>query len=313
MSKNFNKSKILITSAGTGTAFSYVNAIAKNFNFLSVITADINPAEYVTSSIYSEKHFQVPMFSDEKYSSEIESILIEEDVDYYLPLIDEEINKAFNSEILKKRLVANSKDFCNACIRKNSYHDWAKSVGLKSPKIFDVKELFGLDRIVLKKNGGFGSKDTKIINPEEIIDAEISNFSCFEYIGGDEYTVDCYPKGFDVISTVRKRVEVKNGVCVKAEISRNEDLENVARKIVGFFKLTHPFCFQVIEKKGEYYLIDLNPRLGAGTGMGIVTGKDYFSAHIAQILGLDINEFLKEKLKSCIITRQYSNYLMKVF
>ena len=85
----------------------------------------------------------------------------------------------------------------------------------------------------------------------------------------------------------------------------------LALKLSKYFNLNQPFCFQVIKKNDDYYLIDLNPRLGAGTIMGAITGKDYFSAHIAYILNLDIHKFLDEKLNSCIVTRQYSNYLMK--
>ena len=89
-------------------------------------------------------------------------------------------------------------------------------------------------------------------------------------------------------------------------------MRNLALKLVNYFDLKYPFCFQVIKKDDDYYLVDLNPRLGAGTAMGSITGKDYFSAHIALVLNLDMDKFLIENIYNCVVTRQYSNYLMKV-
>ena len=113
--------KILITSAGTGTAFSYATAIAKNFSDLEIITADINPAQYVTASIYSKKHVVVPSSFDDNYRATLEKIITENQIDYYLPLIDLEIKNAYQSEYLTTKLVANNSYFCNAAIKKDCY------------------------------------------------------------------------------------------------------------------------------------------------------------------------------------------------
>ena len=304
--------KILLTAAGTGTAFSYATAIAKNFPSIEVFTADINAAEYVTASLYSKKHFVVPLSTEPTYESTIKKIVETEEIDFYLPLVDVDIERAHQSDSLSSKLVANNNIFCNACIEKDSYHSWALGLQIKTPQLLKVDKLNNEDTVVLKKNGGFGSKDTEIVKVETMAEVDLTDFSCYEYIHGEEYTVDCFPISSEVVTTVRKRVEVKNGVCVKAEITKNEELSNLALKLVSYFDLNHPFCFQVIKKNDDYYLIDLNPRLGAGTAMGAVTGKDYFSAHIAHILNLDIRKFLIENLNNCIITRQYSNYLMKV-
>ena len=303
--------KILLTAAGTGTAFSYATAIAKNFPGLEAFTADINEAEFVTASLFSKKHFVVPLSTDATYESAIKKIIEMEEIDFYLPLVDVEIKLAHQSDLLTSKLVANNIFFCNTCIEKDSYHSWASGLQIKTPQLLNADELNNEDTVVLKKNGGFGSKDTEIAKVVTMAKLDLTDFSFYEYINGEEYTIDCCPISSGVVTTVRKRVEVKNGVCVKAEVTKNDDLSNLALKLVNYFDLKQPFCFQVIKKNDDYYLIDLNPRLGAGTAMGEVTGKDYFSAHIALILNLDMHKFLIEKLHSCIVTRQYSNYLMK--
>lgn len=301
---------ILLTAAGTGTAFSYAVAIAKNFPELNLFTADVNAADNVTASLFSKKHFIVPYSTDATYETAIRRIIEKEKIDFYLPLVDVEIVIAHRSDFLRSKLVANNIKFCEACIAKDSYHSWASGLRIKTPRLFSIDELKDEDTIVLKKNGGFGSRGTEIAKVANLKNYDLADFSFYEHINGDEYTVDCCPAGSDVVTTVRKRIEVKNGVCVKAEIMKNQNLSSMALKLVNHFGLNHPFCFQVIQQSDSYYFIDLNPRLGAGTAMGSVTGKDYFSAHIAYILNGDMSIFLAENLQNCIVTRQYSNYLM---
>ena len=117
--------KILLTTAGTGTAFSYATAIAKNFPDLEVFTADIYAAEFVPTSLFSKRHFVVPFSTDATYESIINEIIEIEGIDFYLPLIDEEIKLAHQSDLLSPKLVVNNQFFCNACTEKDSYHSLA--------------------------------------------------------------------------------------------------------------------------------------------------------------------------------------------
>lgn len=305
--------KILITAAGTGTAFSYVTAIAKNFPELAIITADTNSANYTTAALFSKKHFEVASSVSEGYKENIIEIIGSEGIDFYLPLIDTEIDSAHDVYFLKEKLLANNKNFCRACLEKDKYHIWADELRIKTPLLLSKDQIKDFELIVLKKNGGFGSRTTKILNAKETTSSDLDKYMAYEYISGEEYTVDCFPLDSKVITTVRRRVEVKNGVSVKAEITKNDYLNNLAGKIVSHFNLTHPFCFQVIRTGQDFYLIDVNPRLGAGSAMSTITGRDYFSAHMALALGKDPSVFLLENYENCIITRQYANYLMKAF
>ena len=223
-----------------------------------------------------------------------------------------EIKNAYQSEYLTTKLVANNSYFCNAAIKKDCYHTWAADLNIQTPARLKLNKLKNGDTVVLKKNGGFGSKDTKIVKYQAVNKYNQNEITAYKHIDGDEYTIDCYPLNGRAITTIRKRVEVKNGVCIKAKITQNEQLTDTAQKLVDHFHLNHPFCFQVIKQNSEYYLIDLNPRLGGGTSLSAATGRDYFSAHIAYILNLNVEDFLDQNIDSCIVTRQYTNYLMKV-
>lgn len=303
--------KLLITAAGTGTAFSYTVAIAKNFSQIQLYTADTNSSDFVTSALYAEKHYQTKSIYEVNFYNELSNIIKTNEIDHYIPLIDEETVKAHSLPLLKSKIAANSLEFCKKCIEKTGYEKSFKAEGLSFPRIIKNKDIIETNTYIAKKNGGFGGRGTKMVNGYEarILD---EGFILYELISGVEYTIDCFPLNNTVVTSIRMRVETKNGVCTKAKIIRNELLEFVSSQICQKYQLIHPFCFQVIEQNGIFYLIDFNPRLGAGSAMSAINGLDFFSAHIALLLERNPKLYLNRHHESCIVTRQYANYLNKV-
>lgn len=166
-------------------------------------------------------------------------------------------------------------------------------------------------RMVAKRDGGFGGRSTRFL--ENVGKAEQlmqEGWSLYPHIDGTEFTVDCFPLGSQVITSIRQRLEVKSGVCTKARIARDETLAELALHLCRRFTLTEPFCFQTRKAAGLHHLIDINPRLGAGTAMSALNGMDFFAAHLAQLLGREPQEFLRPHFSECVVTRQYGEYLM---
>lgn len=303
--------RLLVTAAGTGTAFSYATAIAKNFSKVKLYSADTSSGDFVTSSLYAEEHFQTRSIYEDDFYNELSRIIEENKINHYIPLIDEETVKAHSFSFLKARLAANGLEFCEKCIEKNNYDKSFKVEGIKFPQVIDDKDIVDTKEYIAKKNGGFGGRSTKLLQGSEVSKLE-SDFTLYQLISGDEYTIDCFPLNNSVVTSIRMRVEVKNGVCTKAKIIRNEILEFVALQICQKYKLKHPFCFQVIKKNKDFYLIDVNPRLGAGSAISATNGLDFFSAHVALLVEQDPKQYLNRHHESCIVTRQYANYLTKV-
>lgn len=302
---------ILITAAGTGTAFSYAQAISKNFPSVKLFTADTNPEELVTSSIFAENHFQVDSFKSEKYFNKLNELINDFEIDWYLPLIDQEIFLSYEKINAHEKLASNSLEFCKSSVFKRNYINSFEGIGFLFPKILSKEEALG-KKVIIKNDFGFGGRGTKTIiefNEETSLDEGV----IYEYIEGDEFTIDCFPFDDGCEFVVRRRVETKNGVCTKAEIFFDDELGALAKNIVKKFRCKHPFCFQLKKnEKGNYYLIDVNPRLGAGSAMSAYAGLDFFSAHIAMLLNEDTRTYLKPTFQKCFVTRQYANYLNKV-
>jgi len=309
------KMNILITAAGTSTAFGYVLAIAKNFNEINLITADSNEEELITSSLFSSVHEQVPSFNKTIHINLINELVAKHNINIYLPLIDSEIKyTSFVEEELKTKSAVNSYKFCNSAIQKSRYHEMVHGTSIKVPRTLTKGEIPTIDKFVVKKDGGFGGRSTHILNKSDYDSKKFDTpgWNTYEFIDGEEFTIDCFPllSSGDAVVSVRKRIEVKSGVSSKVRIIQDEDLKNFAKHLTIKYELKHPFCFQTRKNNNQHFLIDVNPRLGGGSSMSALNGTDFHSAHLAKLLGGNPSKYLKSLNDKCVVTRQYSDYLM---
>lgn len=306
--------RLLITAAGTGTGFGYAQAKARRFPGITLLTGDIHPAEQVTASLFAERHLILPPTSEEIYFSKLHELLCDWSVDIYIPLIDTEVAQAaiaIERHVLPVTAACNSAGFCQAATAKSSYDQWFNAAGVSTLKPLSHGEIRNHARVVAKRDGGFGGRATRIVEAADEIDGLLQeNWSMYPYIEGDEFTVDCFPLGDQVMTSIRQRLEVKSGVCTKARIGKEDVLTEWALHVCRSFALNHPFCFQTRKADGIHYLIDINPRLGAGTTMSALNGMDFFAAHLAYLSGQEPRQFLRPRFDQCVVTRQYCDYLM---
>lgn len=303
---------LLVTAAGTGTGYSYALAQSRWFPQIALFTADTNPAELVSASLFSRRHLVLPPSDSSDYFALLESALLTHAVDVYIPLIDPEVSAAAaRREQLSARVACNSLEFCNAALAKSRYGDWLDVDGVLAPRLLLDEELQALGRIVAKRDGGFGGRSTHVLeDTQQLSNYRQEGWSFYQHIDGDEFTVDCFPLEGRVQTSVRQRLEVKSGVCSKARILLDPLLDRLAAFLVERFALSEPFCFQTRKAQGIHYLIDINPRLGAGSAMSALNGTDFFAAHLATLVGEDPGEYLHPRFRECVVTRQYTEYLM---
>lgn len=304
--------RLLITAAGTGTGFGYAQAKARWFPGITLFTGDINPVEEVTASLFAERHLQLLPSAAGNYFPTLQRLLGEHAIDVYIPLIDAEVMQAAElRDELPAYVACNSPEFCRTAIVKSRYGEWLDVGSVAALGPLAHGELREGMRVVAKRDGGFGGRATRIV--ENIDEAERllqGGWTLYPYIAGEEYTVDCFPLDGEVATSVRQRLEIKSGVCTKARIIRDDVLAELAWYLCQRFALTEPFCFQTRRAGGQHYLIDINPRLGAGTAMSALNGMDFFAAHLARLSRRDPRDFLRQRFGQCVVTRQYAEYLM---
>jgi predicted ATP-grasp superfamily ATP-dependent carboligase len=312
----FNR-KVLISSAGTGNAFAAIKALRNNFTGVKIITMDINPKELVTASLFSDNHIIAPKVVEKGYEEFIIKKISDFKIDTYIPFLDHEVTmlaKLFYNGKVDSSLCVQLTNPENAllCQDKLRTYQFLKKEQLPTPKTSSLKKPFSADSYILKPINGFGSK-IKIIKKEELsgIDKN-ADYVLQEMCEGAEITIDVsYSLKFNLFHHIcRERLETKSGVCTKARLFQDNELGQLALVLSKKLGL-HSFCFQVMKLSGSWKIIDINPRLGAGTSMSAVVGSDFYSAMFAILWGLNPAPFLKKLDRDYYVTRQYTEYLMQ--
>ncbi len=93
-----------------------------------------------------------------------------------------------------------------------------------------------------------------------------------QFLEGKEYSVDvlCDLNGKLLSSVIRTRSVVDSGISVVTETVIVPKILEYVESLILEFKLIGISCIQFIENNGEYYITDINPRLG---GSGVLSFK----------------------------------------
>lgn len=299
--------KVIVSASGTGNGFAYCEAIIKNFKNVELICIDINPSILNASSVFCDHYYKVPEISNSCYLSKLEDIIELHQPDIYIALVDVEFS------VVAKLCKLNN----------------VKLIGLKSPKLLSDKylylsllseeevnsphmsELVGniyweQESYIQKPRLGFGSIGTNVIQKEKLIDKD--GYFYQEYICGQEVTVDCFfDTSIDYFKSItRDRLETKLGVTTKSRVYFNAVLNGICKKIMAKLELDGGACIQFMESERGWLVIDVNPRLGAGSKISAASGNDFFSATLAYHFNLDYKKFFKNIGSSEIyVVRQY--------
>lgn len=172
---------------------------------------------------------------------------------------------------------------------------------LKNSQLLDEVRIdeFESEKIVLKPRKGRGSNGIFIINKhdkntEELITSLHSkDYLVQEYIKGKEYSVDvlCDLEGKLLNIVSRERIGVDSGISVISRTVKIKKLIEYTSEIVLRLKFRGISCIQFIEENGEYYLTDINPRIGGGSILAINSSAT-FKSNLINLLS-----FRQEKLK----------------
>lgn len=307
---------LLLTAAGTGTAWAYALTLSQQFPEARLITADTNPAAWCSAAQLSHHHVAWPLFeAGETYVTQLNALIDAEAVTHYLPIIDPEIDfAAHHRDEIRAAVIAPPAHFTALALAKDRYAATLVELGIDSPRTLDrdaARARLAAGRgVFAKRPGGFGGRGTWAVHDVAQLDALPADSFLQEGMPGPEFTADCFPLGDgEVFVSVRERVETKSGVCTKARIAPHAGMETIARRLVVGLQLQAPFCFQAMVDGERLAVTDINPRLGAGTAMSAANGSDFYGAHLALVFGQPWRERLQRHHERCAVTRQYVEVL----
>lgn len=277
-----NYTNILISGIGGGGAVNIVKNLKGNPNY-NIIAIDAN--KYAVGLYLFENSYIVPYIGDSGYKSYLLEIIKKHDIDIYIPLIDEEIEIAYEikEEYDNFQILAPNLDFCKKMLNKWEMYKIFKEKELPIPKTYllNDKDQIEFDtKKIIKPIYGRGSRGIEIISSYKELEAylTLSKYSEKELliqdlIEGTEYTTSAVvDKDGEVLSVIPKRIIKKDGITHIAVTEKNEVIEYVCKKIQEKLQANGPFNVQLIIKDGKPYIFEINPRFSTSVTLTMESG-----------------------------------------
>jgi carbamoylphosphate synthase large subunit len=312
---------VLLGAGGTGTSFAIASRLRAHWGEdIRLIITDSNPAHLVTTALLADAFVQVPYASDPAFRPLLEDLIAREGVQTYIPILNDEIvlAAALQSDARFGHVDFWSSPLHAQCTDKAFADRWLNGIGVRTPAAIAEAELEqGDGPWFAKPRRGFGSRGAGVVNGaawRALSAAEREALIVQELCGTPEVTVDSFHDAATGTTHAycRERVETKAGVCTKARLFRDMELEDFAARIGRALGQRGTLCFQAMAGRDGWAVTDLNPRSGAGTAMTCAAGFDVLAAAYACRLGIEYAPLLAgiEAGRSIYVTRQYAEFVM---
>jgi carbamoylphosphate synthase large subunit len=313
------KFTLLITTSGSGTGY-YLVKCARKLGVRTIIAGDTNPVHLVASTALADKFIQLPPAADASFKERIKTVLREHKVDFWIPVLDEEIIEAARLagtiNGLSTVIHTQATQAAELCFDKLKMASWLDQHGFNTPRTQVIKEAnWTAEGWFAKPRFGRGSVGATTLNSRnEFIKAKRTcpDLVVQEIACTPELTVDAFAplRSGKVQAMCRERIEVKSGVCTKARVFYDAQHERTAQRLSSELNLRGGFCFQMLaSKRGKWLITDINPRPGAGTAMSAAVGFDVGAALICDLAGLPFRSHLRQIKSPKYVVRAYQEYV----
>lgn len=296
----FPKKKILVTAAGTATAWHICMVIKRYFDaYFEIHLCDINPPELVPAAVYSHAFYRVPPINDPQYVEHMFSLLKEESIDIIVPLIDLDLFlfPSDSSRLHELGIVSTAPPLhtVRTLSDKRSLHHFLINHDIPTPALYQIDEIDPHETYVVKSAIGFGSRNFRVLKGSDISAAHIGDDDiiqefCVPANNTYEITAEIFCSGSSLKIFCRERIETKAGVCTKMKPFSDESIEKSLKKLTASISCPIAFCVQFMYNAGKWELIDCNLRLGAGTALSSAIGFQLTRALLLTLLHHSVPE-----------------------
>ncbi|HLP51890.1 MAG TPA: ATP-grasp domain-containing protein [Chitinophagales bacterium] len=286
-------SKRLLISGLGGSLFPYLHGQLIKEGYQPYYVDSNTELKYV----YPDLDFTAaPLTTSAGYKQFISDICIENKIDVYIPLIDEEIITALEIEETLPGLVVivPDKKFSALCLDKYKLMKALKDKGISINPTYMGHEFswqFAFP-VFVKPNIGRGSRGIRKIESSEQLAAyyTLENYKPEEviiqpYIEGTEYTVAVVANRKNkLVSISPKRIIQKKGITISAITETNSLIEDVTNKIIDQLQPCGPFNMQLfVTKNNEPVVFEINPRFSTTTVLSYEAGLKEITLYINQL------------------------------
>lgn len=311
------KRNVLVFPGGTEIGLEIWNSLkdCKEINLFSAGSDVSNHAPYVFKN-----HSIIPDVNSNDWLEALNSILINNNIDYIFPAHDDVIIAlAQNIEKIYAEVISSPLETCLITRSKSRTYELFKNI-IPVPKIFkDASEIRKFP-VFIKPDKGQGSQDANLVNDSESLKCflkDSKDFIIMEYLEGKEYTIDCFnhrEKGL-LFCGGRERIRTRNGISMNSRpVSShiNSIFQDYAQKIIEEIRIYGTWFFQMKrDSKGNFKLLEIAPRISGTMATNRVLGINFPLLSIYEKEGLYLDIMLNKndiEIDRALINRYKHNY-----
>lgn len=279
--------RILILSVGTRCK---LVEYFKNHNsgFDKVIVTDCN--RYAPAIYKADKYYIVSRMTEPNYVNDIIEICIKEKINIVLPLQEDELLLMAKNKVKfsNKGFLLAVSDYKSIVLCRDKYEMYRFLCDNKIPTVETVlsgeveRILPTMQEVFVKPRNGSGSIGNMRVNSKELLKALVN--SCEDaliiqpYIEGKEYGIDVFVDWIsgEIISMFcKEKIRMRAGETEKSISVINEKIENLVKNVLSKINLRGAIDMDILESKGEFYILEINPRFGGGYPHAYECGVDF--------------------------------------
>jgi len=282
------KKNILLSGLG-GSLFPYLlRKLSTKFNAFYI------DSDKEIKNIYREENDIIsPFVNSENFISFITRLIVEKNIEFYIPLIDEELliakQKVMNTCDIN--VIAPESEFIKLCLDKYELMNQLAKQDISKIPTYRADNFIKLINfpLFLKPLKGRGSRGIFKVNDEQQFESYFSLFGYNRediivqpYIEGTEYTVGVLcNRSNDIICLSSKRIIRKRGITQIAVTENNRIIESLVYKLVESFKPSGPFNVQLfLSKDDNSFIFEINPRFSTTSILEYEGGLDLIELYI---------------------------------
>jgi len=264
---------VLVSAAGSTNGVNVIQALRSQQEYQTRIIA-IDSSPHAAGLHLADEYEIAPRVSEPSFRDFISNICRQFGVSILMPTHSVELPfYSYNQKLFQDigvKLAISSLDKLRICDDKRAIAEFFHKQGATHPRIYDSADIPESEYpLLIKSRFGSGSAYVRKIESKD----ELAFFMnrtpdpvVQQYVEGTEYTVNIV-SDFDgkVVGLVPlRRVVVKGGLAVVAQVEMDPALICESKRIVELLGLIGPSNVQVIKRDEELVFLEVNPRFASG-------------------------------------------------
>lgn len=295
-----------------------IKSLRKNKD-VKIIGCDIYPQSWIYPSKLVDVFYQVPRADSLLYIHKILEICERENVDYFFPLTDLEIDVLIQSiDLFENKAIKvciSPKDVIQICRDKKELFEYFSLDGdLSLLPTYDYQafcnaKIDGL--FVAKPKQGRSSEGLYILDDFQKIGILINNPQSYifqPFVKGSVVTVDIVKDSYNNSFFISREelIRTKNGAGITVKLFNDEELSSIVKKLITKLNFLGCFNIEFISDETHYFLMDINPRFSAGIAFSNATGYDFVQNHLNVFMGKNIEKGIDYSER--VLCKRYVEY-----